>query len=130
MYAQHNPYQQYRENAILTAGQERLALMLLDGAVRFTRQAREHITAKDTSAAHHALVRTQNILGYLAATANVEVEVGQNLALLYDYIHDRLVEANIKKDKKPLDEALPLLEDLRDTWRQADNGEKPEGERQ
>ncbi|MEW6573308.1 MAG: flagellar export chaperone FliS [Bacillota bacterium] len=128
MTMQLDPYQQYRENAILTASQERLALMLFEGAVRFTRQASEHINAKNTSAAHNLLVRAQNILEYLASTVNIEAEVGRNLALLYDFIHDRLIEANIKKDTKPLDEAISLLEDLRDTWRQALDGEAVEGE--
>lgn len=128
MTMQLDPYQQYRDNAVLTASQERLALMLFEGAVRSTRQASEYISAKNTSAAHNALVRAQNIVEYLASTANIEVEVGQNLALLYDYIHDRLIEANMKKEKRPLDEAISLLEQLRDTWRQALEGETVEGE--
>lgn len=127
MTMQLDPYQRYRENAILTASQERLALMLLDGAVRFARQATEQLAAKSTSAAHNALVRAQNILEYLASTANIEVEVGKNLALLYDYIHDRLIEANVKKDQKPLDEALSLLEELRDAWQQVLDRETMEG---
>jgi len=116
---QNSPYQQYHENAILTASQERLALMLFEGAVRFTRQADEYIAAKKIPAAHNALIRAQNIVEYLSATVNTEIEVGKNLAALYDFIYRRLVEANITKNRTVLSEALGLLEELRDTWREA-----------
>ncbi|HAG07331.1 MAG: Flagellar protein FliS [Clostridia bacterium 62_21] len=117
-----NPYQQYRENAVLTADQGRLALMLFEGAARFAREAAGHIAARNPAAAHAAIVRAQDIVEYLAATVNPEIEVGRNLAALYDFIHTRLVEANAKKDTAPLGEAIGLIEQLRDTWREALDG--------
>lgn len=123
-----NPYQQYRDNAILTADQGHLALMLFEGAVRFARQAVGHIAARNTAAAHEAIVRAEEIVDYLAATANDEIEVGRNLAALYDFIYRRLVEANITKDTNLIHEAVGLLEQLRDTWREALNGKVSEGE--
>lgn len=116
-----NPYQQYRENAILTADQGRLALFLFEGAVRFARQAAGYIEARNAAAAHHALVRAQDIVEYLASTVNTEIEVGQNLATLYDFIYRRLVEANLNKDVRLVKEASGLLEQLRDTWQEALN---------
>lgn len=123
-----NPYQQYRENAVLTADQPRLALMLFEGAVRFASEAAQHIAARDMAAAHRAIIRAQDIVEYLAATVNTEIEVGRNLAALYDFVHTRLVEANIKKDPTPLGEAIGLLEQLRDTWREALDGRTGAGE--
>lgn len=117
-----NPYRQYRENAVLTADQGRLALMLFEGAARFAREAAEYIAARDTAAAHQAIIRAQDIVEYLAGTVNTEVEVGRNLAALYNFIHNRLVEANAKKDTAPLGEAIALVEQLRDTWREALDG--------
>jgi flagellar protein FliS len=119
---QFDPYQHYRENAILTAGQERLALMLFEGAARFARDAFGQITASDLPAAHRSLTRAQDIVEYLAATANTDLEVGRNLAALYDFIYRRLVEANISKDPHLIQEAGVLLEQLRDTWREALDG--------
>ncbi|MEW5762760.1 MAG: flagellar export chaperone FliS [Bacillota bacterium] len=123
-----NPYREYVQNAILTADQPRLALMLFEGAVRFARQAAEYIAARDTAAAHQAIIRAQDIVEYLAATVNQEVEVGRNLAALYDFVHTRLVEANINKDTALLGEAIGLLEQLRDTWREALDGRTGAGE--
>ena len=35
---------------------------------------------------------------------------------VYQFIHDKLVEANLKKDIKILQEVLPLIEDIKDLW--------------
>ena len=37
---------------------------------------------------------------------------------VYVYIYDRLVEANMKKDKEILEEVLKHLRTMRDTWKE------------
>jgi len=38
---------------------------------------------------------------------------------LYDFMRERLIDANIRKDTKPIDEALEIMTELRDTWKEA-----------
>lgn len=114
-----NPYQQYKQNAVLTADPGQLTLLLYTGAARFARQAAEAIKKGDVPGAHQAIVRAQDIVFYLLSTVNTELEVGKNLASLYDYIHRRLVEANLKKDVSILEEVGNMLEDLSATWKEA-----------
>ena len=38
---------------------------------------------------------------------------------IYLFIIDRLVQANIKKDVAIMDEVIPLIENVRDTWHEA-----------
>jgi len=113
-----NPYQQYRQNAINSASKGELTLMLYNGAVKFIKQSIKLIEEKKLEGAHHAIIRAQEIILYLNDTLNMEYEISNNLALLYDYINRRLVEANARKDKQILVEVLGLAEDLRDTWTQ------------
>ena len=40
----------------------------------------------------------------------------KDLFNLYDFIKSKLVEANMKKDIRIIDEVLPLIEDVRDMW--------------
>jgi len=117
--ALNNPYQQYRQNAVLTADPGRLALMLFNGATKFARQARAALEAGDLPEAHQKMIRAQDIMIYLLSTVNDETDVGRNLAALYDYMYRRLVEANIKKDGGILNEVIGLLEDLGATWQEA-----------
>ncbi|MBQ8569289.1 MAG: flagellar protein FliS, partial [Oscillospiraceae bacterium] len=42
-----------------------------------------------------------------------------NLAALYQYFRERLVQANVKKDPEILKEILPMITDLRDAFFEA-----------
>ncbi|HHY15871.1 MAG TPA: flagellar protein FliS, partial [Firmicutes bacterium] len=55
-------YQAYRQTQIATASQGELLLMLFDGAIRFAKQAKEHMEAGKIEAAHEKLLRTQAII--------------------------------------------------------------------
>lgn len=114
-----NPYASYRQNAVSTARPGELTLMLYSGALGFVREAAQHIEQKNMESAHRAILRAQDIVLYLSDTLNTEYEVGQNLALLYDYLYRRLVEANVKKSAEILAEVLELLGGLREAWEQA-----------
>ena len=46
-------------------------------------------------------------------------EVGENLYRLYEYLHHRLIQANIKKDIEIVDEVLGHLRGLKQTWEEA-----------
>jgi len=114
-----NPYNKYRQNAVLTANQPQLAEMLFGGAVKFIRQAITHVENKNIQEAHNAIVRAQDIFEYLAETLNEKVDISFNLAHLYDYAYRRLLDANVAKDAGILKEVLGLAENLRDTWHEA-----------
>jgi flagellar protein FliS len=114
-----NAYQVYKRTQVSTASQGELLLMLFDGAIRFAHQAREHIEKGELEQANERLLRAQDIVTELTVSLDLDTgEIAQNLYLLYTYIYERLVQANIKKDLEQLDEAVNMLEELRDTWRQ------------
>jgi len=114
-----NPYQQYQQNAVMSAGRGELTLMLYDGAVKFIKQGIKAVDEKNIEGAHGAIVRAQEIVLHLGATLNMDFELSKSLALLYDYINRRLIEANAKKDKAVLAETLGLAEELRAAWAEA-----------
>ncbi|HPT83788.1 MAG TPA: flagellar export chaperone FliS [Limnochordia bacterium] len=112
-------YQMYRQTQVSTASPGELVLMLFDGAIRFARQAQEHIERGELEAANSKLIRVQDIVSELNLSLDLSAgEIAHNLQQLYTYIYDRLVEANVKKDTAIIDEALKLLVELRDTWEQ------------
>ncbi len=45
-------------------------------------------------------------------------EISANFRRLYDYLNRRLQEANVKKQKEPIEEVLMRLRVLRDSWAQ------------
>jgi flagellar protein FliS len=44
--------------------------------------------------------------------------VAKDFDEVYKYLYDRLVEANLKKDKEILEEVLKHLRTMRDTWKE------------
>lgn len=122
-----NAYDTYKQNSIFTASPEELTLMLYNGLVKFIMLAQKAIEDKDVQKAHENIIRAEDILMEFKATLDMQYELSHGLALLYDYMLERLFEANMKKDKEILDEVLHFAKDLRDTWAQAMKIAKKQG---
>ncbi|MGB9885476.1 MAG: flagellar export chaperone FliS [Moorellales bacterium] len=119
MYAQ-QAYQAYQENQVQTQPQEKLVLMLYEGALRFIKQAQEAVAAKKYDQTSYFLGRAQDILSELMLTLNLEVgEIAHRLYALYDFMYRHLVQANLRKDPQMMAEVYRLLSELRDTWEEA-----------
>ncbi|HOO32046.1 MAG TPA: flagellar export chaperone FliS [Thermotogota bacterium] len=111
----------YIEKAIETATPAKLVEMLYTGAINFLAQARNAIDASDISLANDKLVRVQDIIMELNISLDMEKggEISKNLRGLYNYIYKRLLDANMKKDIKIIDEVSDYIKELRDTWIEA-----------
>ena len=115
-----NPYNIYKQNSVNMASSQQLLLMLLDGAVKYTKIARIAILKKDIPRAHKELVRVQDIFLELMITMDKNTKYMEDLYNVYDFIKNELAKANMKKDVKIIDEILPLIEEIRDMWYEVD----------
>ena len=110
-------YNIYKDNSVNFASKEQLLLMLVDGAVKYAKRAELAIEKKDVKLAHESLVRTQDIFIELMSTLNRDAgEWAVQLFKVYDFINNKLIEVNIKKDLSLLREILPLIQEVRDIW--------------
>ena len=115
-----NPYNVYKQNTVNMASGQQLLLMLLDGAVKYTKVARLAIINKDIARAHKELVRVQDIFLELMITMDKNTNYMEDLYNLYDFIKNELAKANMKKDVQTIEEVLPLIEEIRDMWYEVD----------
>lgn len=108
----------YLQTAIMTAPPEKLQLMLYDGAMKFARQAREKILEKNYEASCDLLVRAQNVVLELICGLRPEFNptLCARMGSLYHFVFTRLVEANMHRDVKAVDDALEILTMQRDIW--------------
>jgi flagellar protein FliS len=114
MAAQHS---QYLEAKVLTAPPHRLHLMLIEGGIRFGRQAEELLRQGETVAAAAPLLRLVDIVGEMvAAVRERKTDINKRLTELYWYLFRRVSEAKLHSDAEKLAEALKLLEFERQTW--------------
>ena len=113
-------YNIYKDNSINFASKEQLLLMLVDGAVKYAKRAEIAIEKKDIKLAHESLIRTQDIFIELMSTLNREAgDWAVQLFRVYEFINNKLVEVNMKKDINMLREIIPLIQEIRDIWYEA-----------
>lgn len=114
----------YQATATQTAAPEQLVLMMYDGAIQRIELATEVLEdpeGGDHEVAHTALVRSQAILDELRVSLDRQRggRVADNLAELYAWCVEQLVEANLRKDPAPLAAVLRIVGDLREAWNRA-----------
>ena len=113
-----NAYAQYNNSKVLTASPGELTLMLYEGAIKFCNIAIVAVEAKDIEKAHIHITKVEKIIDYLRQTLDMKYAVAQDFERIYSYLSQRLVEANIKKDKEILEEVSGHLRSVRDTWKE------------
>ena len=111
-------YDQYLRSRIMTASKAELTLMLYDGAIKFCNMAIMCIEKKDIPGAHTNIKKAEAIIEEFLATLDYKYPVANDFKNVYDYVYDRLVEANLKKDPEILNEVLGHLRTMRDTWKE------------
>ena len=114
-----NAYAKYKEQSVTTATPEELTLMLYNGCIKFINLAEVFIDDKNIEKINVNILKAQDIVNELNITLNMDYEVSENLRQLYSIVNERLIEANLRKDKKPLLEAKEIVTELRDTWKEA-----------
>jgi len=108
----------YLRTQVMTASPAELRLMLIDGAIRFARQGRDGMAARDHEKAFEGLSQAKAIILELINCLRPEVdpELCQRLSALYTYMYRQLIEANLEKNPEMIDEVISLLEYDRETW--------------
>jgi len=111
----------YLKNQIATASREQLLLMFYDGAIRFTRQARQAVEQNDIDGRAYGINKASAIIAELAATLDHKIggKIADDLDALYNYMLHELSQANIHNDTEPLERVEKMLLDLRQTWAEA-----------
>ena len=112
-----NQQNAYRKASVNTLDQNKLIVMLYDGAIKQAGFAVEHIKKNEIEKAHNALVKAKNIVSELMSSLNMEKggEVAKNLKSLYAFMFSQLIEANMN---------IGLLKELREAWIHIGNSNK------
>lgn len=122
-----NAYAQYNNSKVLTASPAELTMMLYDGAIKFCNIAIAAIEHKEIEKAHVNITKTERIIDYFRQTLDMKYAVAEDFDRVYTYLNQRLVEANIKKDKEILEEVNQHLRTMRETWREVMKKSKEPG---
>ena len=97
-----NPYQKYMNQVVTTMTPAQLLIALYDKAITELNKAILYIEDKNIPKAHNSIVRVSEIVDALDASLKEKYEISDNLAALYEFFREQLVQANIKKDPEIL----------------------------
>jgi len=109
---------QYKQSTVLTATPEELTFMLYEGAIKFMNIAKYSIENKDLQRAHSSLMRAQDIILELNYSLDMKFDISKEFRSLYDFILSKLVDSNIQKDIKAIEEAITITTEMKDTWKE------------
>lgn len=107
------------ETKINTSNPHQLIVMLYDGALLAIRSAGISMEAGDVASKGRSISQAINIVSNgLKASLDMEAggELASRLAALYDYIGQRLLQANLQNSQAALTEVAGLLSELREAW--------------
>jgi flagellar protein FliS len=92
--------------------------MLLDGAIKFARQAREGLAEKNYEKSFTGFDRCRAIVLELMTSIRPEIDpdLCKKVSGVYTYIFSELVNASFEKSLERCDRAIELLEYERETW--------------
>lgn len=117
---QQRAYGQYQRVQAETASPGQLVLMLYQGCVRFTQRGRLALEEGRYDDARKHLLRAQDIVAELMGSLNLEAgDLASQLLRLYEYLHRRLVTANVKRDASAALEVENLVRSLLPAWEEA-----------
>ncbi len=108
----------YLRDAVMTATPEQLQLMLYDGCIRFSLQARDALEKKDYETSYEKLTRAQQIILEMKNSLNYEVnrELCERVASIYGFLYHKLIDACVSREVGAIDDALKILRIERETW--------------
>jgi len=103
---------------VLEASPHRLIQMLMEGGLSRLAQARGALERGQVALKGELIGKAIGIIGGLREGLDLQQggELAANLDGLYDYMVNRLVEANLKNDAALLEEVAELLRNIKTGW--------------
>lgn len=113
-------YENYKQQSVMTMTHGEMLVKLYDEVIRQLGSAIRSIEEKDIAATNKSLQKVQSILRYLDATLDMQYDVSGSLAALYEFFIHQTITANVSKETALLTDIIPMVQDLRDAFTQAE----------
>jgi flagellar protein FliS len=97
-----------------------LLILLFDEAIKKLNQSKLLMEHEDYANANIFLTKVRHIFYYLTATLDDKYQISQELSDIYEFFNREIIKASTLNSIKHIDDILPIIKDLRDTWAEAD----------
>lgn len=110
----------FTKEAIYKKTSQEITSLLYESLINNLELAITKINDKEFVEANESLKKSNDILQRLGVGINYEAGIiADQLDALYNYLADRLIEANLKKDVSIIEEVLNVVTTIASAWNQA-----------
>jgi flagellar secretion chaperone FliS len=95
-----------------------LVIKVYDGAIGNLHQAREHYRSNNLQSGYESMEQVKKFIVHLYTTLDEEKggEIADKLSKIYVYIIEQINIIQATKDSKMIDDAIEILNNIRDGW--------------
>ncbi|WP_037372982.1 flagellar export chaperone FliS [Anaerovorax odorimutans] len=122
-----NAYQNYKEQSVNTMTKGEMLNLLYEEMIKRLKRAKIGAEKEDYALFDSEIKRTKEIVTYLVNSLNRKYSVSKDLLRLYDFINYELARISASRNINIIDEVLPFIVELRDTFKEADRIAKKTG---
>ena len=115
-----NSLEQYKKISVNTMTKGELLILLYDEAIKKLNQSKLLMEHEDYGNANICLTKVRHIFYYLTATLDDKYQISRDLSDIYEFFNREIMKASSLKSTKHIDDILPIIKDLRNTWAEAD----------
>lgn len=115
-----NPFEQYKKTSVNTMTKGELLILLFDEAIKKLNQSKILMENEDFENANTSLEKTRKIFNHLIVTLDDKFELSKELADMYMFFNSQIIKASSMKSTKYIDDIIPIIKDMRNTWAEAD----------
>ena len=115
-----NSVQSYRKTNITTSDPVRLVIMCYEGVIENLKLAKEKMKENNHEKKAKAIIKAQDIINELMCSLNFEKggKIANNLESLYNYMLRRILQGDLNKDVRPIDEVIGMFKELLSAWQE------------
>lgn len=112
-------YQHYKEQSINTMTSGELLLLLYDELLKRLMRAELALRKSDYQLFEESITRSGEIVRYLQHTLDMKYPISHELNRMYNFFLYEISRIQAGRSEKVIEELRPLVEELRDAFRQA-----------
>ncbi len=113
--------QNYKEQAIMSMTQGELLLVVYDELLNRLKKAQIALSIDNQTLFDESITRANEIVIYLKDTLDYNYSISYELSNMYNFFIYEISRIKSSKNPEIIDELKPLVQELRDTFKQADS---------
>lgn len=117
---QSNAILQYKQQSISTMSRGEQLVLLFDEVLKNLHHATLLMKENDFTNSEKCTQKCKNIFQYLSSILDFKYPISKDLYDLYYFCNQQIIRAEIRRDPQLLNDIVPLVNDMRDTWVQAE----------